>query len=223
MGGGMNISTEIMAKANRVAFKVGMLARKLGVPTLYNIGADVIGVAGKLLFNGYKVGGVRREIDQALRWQVGYQSVVHGQRQHSEDTIPTKTFNLWYVWPHAALQRGKSAGLDVNTEFAGKPIENGMSLKAYINQNWRIFSKHTNLLALKWLSGLSEGEQGYARKAFEAIKMRGYEFLEMARHFDENFTIIESERSKSANLDVNDKFAGKPIENGAQLKDKKVV
>jgi len=166
MGGVKNVKFvhEDMSKVNRVAFNAGMLARKLRVPTFYNIGADAIGLAGKALIKGYDVGGVRRKIDQTLRWQAGaYPSVVHGQRQHGAGYNYGECVSMRYKsamqlrddlfygilkrkefafspFVVTALQKGKTA----DDRSTGKPIENGTK-----------FEKQPGT----WKRGVSEPEQ----------------------------------------------------------------
>lgn len=168
MGGVKNVKfvREDMSKVNRVAFNAGMLARKLRVPTFYDIGADVIGVAGKALIKGYDAGGVRRMIDQTLRWQAGaYPSVIQGQRQHGAGYNYGECVSMRYKsamqlrddlfygilkrkefafspFVVTALQKGKTAFEKQPNTWAGKPIENGTPFKK------------------GWLSGISGDEQG---------------------------------------------------------------
>ena len=124
MAEGMYVRPEIRAKVNKVALKAGILARKLGVKTLYNVGADVAGVAGKALIKGYDVGKVRREIDQSLRWQAG----VPAQFKYSADYATVRD-RLFYGLCNA-----------------GKPIENGTPFRPAINSDFLMFSTAMSLM-----------------------------------------------------------------------------
>jgi len=173
MGGGIYVNSGIRAKVNNVALNVGVAARKLRVPTFYNIGADILGLAGKALINGYDVGGVRRQIDQTLRWQVGaYPTVVQGQRQHGAGYNYGECVSMRYKsamqlrddlfygilkrkefafspFVVTALQKGKTANFDVADPYAGKPIENGTPLGQVNGNNAERYNSAMQLVGRK--------------------------------------------------------------------------
>ena len=63
MSGMFSVKPATRAAVNRIAFKAGVMAKKIGVPSFYNLGASVVGVAGNLLIKEYDNGGVRKAID----------------------------------------------------------------------------------------------------------------------------------------------------------------
>jgi len=225
MGGGIRVNLETRAKVRRMALNAGMLASKLRVPTLYNIGADVIGVTGKSLIKGYDAGGVRRMIDLTLRWQaVGCQkSVVHGQRQRvgwqwgsfvttAFESQPN-TYNQVKKQDHAryntALPLRDELFYGILNRFTGRPIENGPLV---YQSNFAKFIQYCREKG--WLKGISEDEQiPYLIKNYKAI----FPDVTFFTKADNLGLIVKLLKGKTANLDG----AGKPIENGTPFIDKK--
>jgi hypothetical protein len=245
MGGGIRVNPETRVRVNRLAYKTGMLAQKLHVPTFYKNGADVIGIAGKLLINGYDAGKIRQMIDQTLRCHAwGYSAVVHGQRQHGTlyncgdsdryasamqlwDEMQLRDASFYGILTRkgiaygpfvtTVLQKGKTANFDGNGKYAGKPIENGTK-----------FEKQPNM----WNQVKKQDDSRYKIAMTLAQKLNPYNWLMLLLanyHADHARKIsaanlgslVGLQKGKAANLDGNGKYAGKPIENGTPFVDKK--
>jgi len=63
MGGIISVRPAIRANVNNVAYAVGMASRQLQVPSFYNVGAALIGIAGRALIKDYRSCQVREIVD----------------------------------------------------------------------------------------------------------------------------------------------------------------
>lgn len=165
MAGIFRVNPETKASVNRVAYKIGMFASKLKMPTFYNIGAAAIGVGGKLLIKEYKMGEVRKAIENDMHPVVKF------------SFTPEKVMSMAYIMniPVNSKTNEHETGIwtvmlpDISVHYSPRDIEMSHSFSRFasIKKDWESMRSLGFDSFTIWRSMKSLGVDGWESDAID--------------------------------------------------------